>query len=659
MLVANCYSCHSAEALANKKLKGGLLLDSREAILRGGDDGPALVPGNPEKSALLMAMRWQGDAKMPPKEQLPKTVIEDFATWIAKGAADPREGNAVPVGTPIDLAAGRAHWAYKPVVAPTLPMVKDTAWPADDLDHFVLARIEAAGLAPAEPASQFELLRRVTYALTGLPPTAEQTDAFLADSAPDAYAKVVDRLLASADYGPHVASRWLDGIRYNPRNYPYNIELYRDWVIRAFNADLPYDRFVAMQFAGDLLPATNPSEHDDNLIAAQVLQLSLRECDPVEGLMQVVGETFLATTLTCAKCHNHKFDLFTQHDYYGIAGIFTSSLVARNRIDDKNLVTLSTGLKVKPLSEGKVADTNLLIRGEKDQPGPVVPRRFPFVLTGDQQVPISGQTKQSGRLELARWIASSENPLAARVMTNRVWQWLTDLPIVGTPSDFGTTGEAPVDQALLDHLASRFVARNWSLKALTRAIVLSSTFRQSSRPRPAALERDSRNKLFSRMEVRRLTCEEIFDSLHRYGAGLRQDFPPQPVARDTPGFGGKKGGAVYRAIFQPNAGLGDLFDGRNGDTPTDNRQASVQPRQISYLIDSKRNAMASDVAALVIAKAKDPDGQIRQAYRLCYGRDPSPEEIIRGVKFIASAKGSQLAMFCATLIGANEFIYLR
>jgi len=335
VLVAKCYSCHSAEA---KELKGKLALDTRNGIRKGGESGPAVVPGKVKESLLIEAIRREG-IEMPPEESLAESVVADFVKWIEMGAPDPRDGKAAV--RKIDLAEGRKHWAYQPIGKPTPPTVKDAAWPKSDVDRYVLAALEAKNLQPVGDADPVTLLRRVTLDLTGLQPTPAEIDEFLADHSPQAYAKVVDRLLASPQFGERWGRHWLDVARFGEstgkeRNIPYPAAWrYRNYVIDSFNTDKPYDRFIQEQVAGDLLPAKNPTEHNEHLIATGFLALGpksvnekdqeLFRLDVADEQIDVVCRAVMATTASCARCHDHKFDPIPQTDYYALAGIFRST----------------------------------------------------------------------------------------------------------------------------------------------------------------------------------------------------------------------------------------------------------------------------------------------------------------------------------------------
>ncbi len=337
VLAKNCYGCHSSEV---KSPMGGLFLDSRNGLITGGKSGPAIVLGNPDASLLIRAVRYQGP-KMPPSGQLSDSVVDDLVKWVGMGAPDPREGKTTVAASTIDLEKGRQYWAFQAPVKPALPKVRNAKWAYVPADRFVLARMEQERLAPVADASRTTWIRRVSLDLTGLPPTLDEIDAFLADHSKDAYAKVVDRLLASPGFGERWGRHWLDVARYadtvgRGRNYPFPLAWkYRDWVIDAINRDVPYDQFVREQIAGDLLPAGSTAKRNEQLTAAGFLalgSLDLVEQNPTVFTMDLVDEqinatsrAFMGITIGCARCHDHKFDPIPTTDYYAMAGIFKST----------------------------------------------------------------------------------------------------------------------------------------------------------------------------------------------------------------------------------------------------------------------------------------------------------------------------------------------
>jgi hypothetical protein len=339
VLVTECYGCHSAEK--RKKVRGGLALDTREGTRKGGDSGPVIVAGSPSRSLLIKAL-GHGDPEltMPPKKKLDAAVVRDFEEWVRMGAPDPRDGTEV-ARKGLDVETGRNHWAYRPPKKVAAPGVTDTAWPRTDVDRFVLAALEAKGLTPVGDAGRRTLLRRVTFDLTGLPPTPAEVEAFAADASPEAFEKVVDRLLASPRFGEKWARHWLDVARYAEStgktvnfNYPHAWR-YRDYVIAAFNADKPYDQFIKEQLAGDLMKSEGPKVRAERLIATGFLAVGPKTLNERDGLkfeldvadeqIDVTTQAFLGITAACARCHDHKFDPIPQTDYYALAGIFRST----------------------------------------------------------------------------------------------------------------------------------------------------------------------------------------------------------------------------------------------------------------------------------------------------------------------------------------------
>lgn len=375
VLAERCYSCHSAQA---GKVKGGLHIDTREGLLRGGHLGPAVVPGHPEKSVLLLAIKHADpDLKMPPKTKLPPEIVRDFETWIARGAPDPRHADAGAAARKgaIDWEEGRRFWSFRPLADPPAPAVRDRSWPESPIDHFILAKLEKKGLRPAPDADKRTLLRRATFDLTGLPPTPEEMEVFLADDAPDAFAKVVERLLASPHYGERWGRHWLDVVRYadtagDNSDFPIpQMYRYRNWVIRAFNEDKSYGHFIREQLAGDLLPWKTWDERNEKVVAtgylAQARRFGSRVDDypwhlTIEDTIDNLGRTFLGLTINCARCHDHKFDPISQEDYYGLYGI-----LAGTRYPWPGIELQQYQRDLVPLAPPEVVETALRAREER------------------------------------------------------------------------------------------------------------------------------------------------------------------------------------------------------------------------------------------------------------------------------------------------------
>ena len=340
VLIESCYECHSADS---KKIKGGLQLDTRDGFRKGGDSGPSIQPGNPARSPLMIALNSKNkDLAMPPKGKLPDSVIADFETWVKMGAPDPREGKAVAIKKyEVDIEKGRQFWAFVAPKKRADPVVKNDAWVASPIDAFILAELEKKGLTPVGDADKRTLIRRIHLDLTGLPPTSDEVEAFVADNKPDAFEKVVDKLLASPKFGERWGRHWLDVARYAESsgravnmNYPHAWR-YRDYVIDAFNKDKPYDQFVKEQIAGDLMGGPDSKTKAERMVATGFLAIGAKtlnenngtqfELDVADEQIDVTTQAFLGITAACARCHDHKFDPIPTKDYYALAGIFRST----------------------------------------------------------------------------------------------------------------------------------------------------------------------------------------------------------------------------------------------------------------------------------------------------------------------------------------------
>jgi hypothetical protein len=372
VLVERCYECHSSSA---KTLEGSLSVESRAGLLKGGDQGPAVVPGDLDQSLLIRALRYTDkDLQMPPKEALSADVIADFEAWVKRGAPDPREEVAAGNRYAVDIDEAKGRWPFTPPIDPPVPAVKQVDWPRSPIDHFVLAKLEERGLTPVGDADKRTLIRRVTYDLTGLPPSPEQVAEFLADDSPNAFATVVDRLLASREYGERWGRHWLDVVRYadtagDNSDYPIpQLYRYRNWVIDALNDDKPYDQFVREQIAGDLLPFDDEEDRRQQIVATGYLASarrfgSVKDDYPqhltIEDTIDNLGRAFLGLSINCARCHHHKFDPITTDDYYGLYGILESTRYPWPGIEldkkQRDLVPLATDDEVKKALEEREA----------------------------------------------------------------------------------------------------------------------------------------------------------------------------------------------------------------------------------------------------------------------------------------------------------------
>jgi len=718
VLVEKCYACHSAEA---KKLKGELRLDSRAGLMRGGESGPAITPGKSAESLLITAVSsTDADLKMPPKKPLPATVVEDLKRWVEMGAPWPAEAPPAPV---VAKPEGKSHWAFQPVRSAD---ASDAAPPWERIDRFIATKLESRGLRPLPPADRRTLIRRASFDLTGLPPESAAVEAFVADDAPDAFARVLDRLLASPNYGERWGRYWLDLARYADtngadENYTYpNAWRYRDYVVRSFNADKPYDRFVIEQVAGDLLVEDESPEGElrrqDNLIATGFLLLGpkmLAEQDKPKLVMDVVdeqidvtGQTFLGLTLGCARCHDHKFDPISQADYYALGGIFksTKSMAHLKHVSEWNERRLektppgAEGPKPPPpakkadaskkqndapramaVAEGTPQDLPIYKRGSHLAPGnTMVPRGFPAVLT-DGAKPPAISPSQSGRLELANWLADPANPLTARVMVNRIWQGHFGVGLVESSSNFGVRGATPTHPELLDWLAAHFVRGGWSIKQMHRAIMRSAAYQRSSVGGAPEAATDPENHLLWRQNRRRLEAEAVRDALLAASGNLDGTAGGSPKVPTNEKYVSIKNEAeVYastrRSLYLPIVrtrmyDFFNIFDYVDAGVHTARRSATVVPQQALFMLNSElANAQAALLAGRLLADStRDDAARVDEAYQRLYGRPASPQEIARAAAHLAAMKPEESSAnrtaawtsLCRVLFAANEFIYLN
>jgi mono/diheme cytochrome c family protein len=723
VLAENCHSCHGA-----KKQSSELRFDRRDDAMKGNDDGPVIVAGHPEKSRLVIALRHKGEYKMPPKAKLPDAVIEDFAAWIKAGAYwSDEDAIAVAPG-----AGGTKHWAFQPVRKPALPSVKQAGWPANPVDYFILAKLEERGLQPNPPADGRTLLRRLKVDLLGLPPTYEEVAAFETDTAPNAYARLVERYLASPQYGERWARHWLDVARYadtkgyvfqEERKYPYAYT-YRDYVVKAFNDDLPFDRFILEQLAADRLVATGAAERQAQA-AMGFLTLGRRFLnnvhDIIDDRIDVVSRGLMGLTVACARCHDHKYDPIPQKDYYSLYGVFASSvepkdlplvaepeptkeyeafrtkleeleravqdfreqnkkeLDAKNRAFRDKLAALQKKVDAQKANAAGAPPRAMILtdrpapvephvfhRGNPNSPGPAVPRQFLAVVSGEERKPFKDG---SGRLELARAIASPANPLTARVIVNRLWLHHFGRGLVTTPSDFGVRSEPPSHPELLDWLAARLVEERWSLKQLHRLIVLSQTYRTSGAANPQASQADTDNRLLSHFPRRRLDFEAMRDSLLAVAGNLDLKMGGPPTDLLASPFSGRR--TLYGFIDRQNLpGLFRTFDFASPDASSPQRYETTVPQQALFMLNAK--FVHLQARALLrrpeLADLRQPDAKVRALYRVIFARDADDEEVRLGVNFVAGTTKTPLAAgeialtpwerYAQALLLTNEYAFV-
>ncbi len=743
-------------------------------MLRGGDTKAALVPGDSGRSLLIEAIGYANrDLQMPPKTRLPESVMADFKKWIDDGAVDPRveespkAANASASSSTIagqnanDLLAA-THWAFQPISRPKPPMPKARASTIGNvIDQFVAAKLEERNLRMAPEADRRTLIRRAAYDLTGLPPTREGIARFANDAKPDAFERMVESYLASPQYGERWGRWWLDVARYADSNgqdenkVMANAWRYRDWVVRSFNANQPFDVFVTEQLAGDLLPTAGAGEGAifDRWTATGFLVLGpkmLAEQDKpklmmdlVDEQIEVVSRSLLGLTVACARCHDHKFDPIPTKDYYALAGIFRSAKTMANldfvsRPNERRITTTNHLAALEAYQKKFAALTNEVQIASDRADDFVIPREeadalekaldalkatapapAAFALAVDEDKPVDlpvhirgshlnlakdptprgfvrvayrGETPapppdRSGRLELARWLTSRENPLTARVIVNRIWQAHFGEGLVRSSDNFGVRGETPSHPELLDWLASEFIRSGWNVKALHRLILSSAAWRQAGAGLGSTAFGDERiargnlvdpdNRLLWHFPRQRLDAEMIRDALLAVSARLDPAIGGSLVAWKNDDYTPAdtvSAGAVRRSIYLPVArdrvfDVFTIFDFANPSVSTAKRTPTVVSHQALFFLNSPlvKDSAKSFANNLIAAAPTSPQARVAMAYQTAFGRPPSESEIERALKFIGSApsqvndtKERDLAVWsawCQTLFAANEFIY--
>ena len=906
ILVERCSVCHGDQLQT-----AGLNLTSAEGFYRGGESGPVFLKHDPESSRLLTAVRYEGQVKMPPTAKLPDEEIESLATWIRHGAAWP--GAAIETVAE-DRGPGpqwtdkqTSHWGFQPIRSDGPPQVADEDWAQTPVDYFILAKLEEQRLAPAVRADRLTLLRRAKYDLHGLGPTETEIREFLADQAPGAFRRLVDRLLDSPRYGEKWGRHWLDVARYadstgldDDIKVPYTWR-YRDYVIDALNRDTPFDKFIVEQLAGDLLPPEGPDGvNQRGVIATGFLAVGTKplvqqdkikmKYDVIDEQIDTTAKVFMGLTMGCARCHDHKFDPISAKDYYSMASIFASvknfesldpamtvskvhleplvseetyrqykdhkdaigntkqrigsildlemyrhvidqqspqlakymlaayevyndgadfeavavrehldcevlrlwvdylepgeelrlylrqwdeasevdraavaeqyqqrfqargrewiellaewrqeidawdgvgkfpekpdlapgsdrffsevTLVAasmdegakrvdgpfsipkaaldyilapalRGRVQElrKELERLEASGPPKPpmayaVTEAEPVEQRVFIRGNHNNPGAAVHQEFPVILAGDDQEAIADG---KGRLALAKWLASPDHPLTSRVIVNRLWQWHFGQGLVRTPNNFGVMGERPTHPELLDYLANRFVKEGWSMKAMHRLIMLSSTYQMQSHISEEAWTRDSANRLWSRFNRRRLDVEEMRDSMLAIDGSLDLTMGGALTeSLDSYGFeeayvhpDETRRRTVYLPIYRNKMPtLLTLFDFADPSASIALRpKTSVAPQGLYFMnsdfVQERARALASRLLQL---DQIDDSARIEKAYWIALTREPESQEVGQMLDYIAAypirasvtdGRLERWQSFCRLLLGSNEYNYVN
>ncbi len=824
LLDSRCVSCHGPD-----KQKGSLRLDSREALLKGGDIGPSVLPGKPAESLLLQAvLHAKTDLEMPPKDKLSPAEIAIFEQWIREGAPWPEASASTPLDSPplapeerlgdawtdprnpiVRIFHGERLdlWSLKPLAPVVPPHIRNPS--PDDIrnpiDLFIQARLDDAGQIPNPEADRRTLARRLHFDLTGLPPSPENLARFVSDSRADAYDRLVDELLASPRYGEHQARLWLDVIRYSDSNgfdwdeFRPQAWRFRDYVVRAFNADKPFDRFIQEQLAGDELlpgPPRNPLEQD-LLIATGYLRLgpqdnsaslfneqSRARSEWLADLTETTGSAFLGVTLSCCRCHDHKFDPLSQADHFRLRAFFepvqhgddlpldlapeqdsiraqhaeiqariaplktqrtdlvdavkervrsrriaglpederrllaqvtdpqpqdfkeqAAKIEEKVKVSDEDAIKASTGEEKeaferlgreigslektkRPFSKGllatdtleKLPPTRIHFQGDhKAERDPVQPGFLSILDPNPAELKGPAGTNTTGRrLTLASWIATPGNPLTARVYVNRAWQAFLGRGLVATANDFGLAGARPTHPDLLDWLAAEFLRGGWSTKRLHRLIVTSAAYRRSSTQR----DHDPESLLFARQSLRRLSAEQLRDSLlavagtvqHRDGGPPTWPELPADVLQANPAFlddNAEKTKGWYpsppdrrtvRSLYlvqkrTVKVPFLETFDLPDNSTSCPRRTESIVAPQALSLLNGPDALEATHAFADRVRVEAEPGlaGQIRYAFQLALQREPSPAELERSESFLT---GASLTELCRALLSLNEFAFL-
>ncbi len=682
ILAQNCFTCHGPDGKARK---ADLRLDQKASALRKAE--PVIVPGKSRDSELVERITSpELDLVMPPPKsghKLTAHQIEILTRWIDQGAEWGR------------------HWAFEPISRPDPPAVRARSWARNPLDLFILTRLESEGLTASSEAGRTTLIRRLSLDLTGLPPAPEDVDAFLADPLAGAYEAVVERLLASAAFGERMATDWLDGARYADTNgyqndFARTMWPWRDWVIAAFNHNKPFDQFVIEQLAGDLLPsatiaqqiATGFNRNNRTVTEAGSIDEEWRVENAVDRV-ETTAAVFLGLTMGCGRCHDHKYDPITQTEFYQFLGFFNSvnerGVYTETRGNVPPLVMLPKPEDERRLGDFEIALASAKVQNAKDQVAKLTkqeaeyqngilsvmvmedsakPRPTYVLKRGRYDMPDTSRKVDPGvpaclvplspglprnRVGLARWLASAENPLAARVAANRIWQHHFGVGLVKTAENFGVQGEPPSHPELLDWLASELIRTGWDTKALHRLIVTSATYRQSSHVTTDLAARDPENRLLARGPRYRLSAEVVRDNalsiagllVERIGGPSVKPYQPAGLWEELAGGAGEgpyiqdKGPALYRRSLYayrkrtvPNPGLA-TFDAPSGEICQVKRSRTNTPLQaLELLNDVTYVEAARRLAQLTIARGgRTPDERIAFAFRRALARGPTAAEV--------------------------------
>ncbi len=782
VLATNCSQCHGAQVQMSS-----LRLDTRDGLIQGGAKGPVLVTGDSSKSRLMAVVTHTAEPAMPPGKKLSDGDLDTLRKWIDAGAPWPKDGGALTVKAP-------SWWSFQPVKRSDAPSGTGSA-----IDGFVAAKLKEKGLEAEPAADKFTLVRRAYFDLHGLPPTYEQAQKFLNDSSPDAWAKLIDELLASPRYGEKWGRHWLDLVRYGDtagfEQDPYILDAwrYRDYVIESFNADKPYDQFLKEQLAGDEFWPEDPDARTGtgyfSVGTNRDMLYKVEDINRVEQLTDYVDTTssvFMGLTVGCARCHDHKFDPIPQRDYYRMQAIFTPGVKHRiflnynagrgydiglnyrefklrdigeeiahiqgpyrSKLRKRKIAALSSPLREAFEAEDtkRTPEQLVLVNANPDAvrisqddvwkelsaddrarleslgrrlvgmyaghtSGPIAPGFMdPDRIAPDTFMPARGQSGLGQKIQpglltalggkdipeppaeavttfrrkaLAEWLADPKHPLTARVMANRLWHYHFGRGIVATPSDFGTRGMKPSHPELLDWLASELVSQKWSLKAMHRVIMNSETYRRASAVSAKAKEQDPENIWLSHFERRRLSAEEVRDSVLQASGTLNlkmfgRPVVPQQTKEELYGMSQSPDNfwpvswnkeehsrrSIYLLVRRSyRAPLMEAFDAPDGTLHCARRDASTVAPQSLTLFNSDFAYTQARAFAQRLSKAKDTPEAIRMAFRDALSRDPSEEELRLTSGFLerqtrqTGTPEAAVTELARALFNLNQFLYV-
>lgn len=713
ILSDKCFRCHGPDP----ERESGLRLDQEHSATAVHDGRAAVVPFEPDRGLLIQRIKSDDpDERMPPPDSgitLSPGEIALLREWIAEGAK------------------WSEHWAFAPLSGVSAPSGR-SSWARSPIDRFVETKLSEAGLTPSPNADRRTFIRRLSFDLTGLPPTPEEVERFVNDDQPDKWRRLVDRYLDSPSFGERWGRMWLDLARYADTAPEWLTSVdqawrYRDWVIAAWNSDIPYDRFVRLQLAADMQPGKpiadlpalgflglSPTYWKELRLAPALVERIV--ADEWDERIDTVTRTFLALTVSCARCHDHKFDPISGEDYYGLAGVFASTQLAERPLlpDDEAARVERARSEVRRLEEqlakldrhegpareqmerqiadirqgtphydaptanvlkesaiyvlpdgpdqtrleyrdGEARDLHVFERGNPASRGSVVERRFLTALSAGEPTRLE---HGSGRGDLAEALFEDARDLTARVIVNRIWEGHFGAGLVRTPSDFGSQGDPPSHPELLDFLARELIRHDWSLKWLHREIVLSATYRQSSLNREHGAAADPENRLLWRMNRRRLEIEMLRDAL--LSAAGRLNRQAGGAAFDL-GDDRQFRRTVYgRVARQDLHSVLRLYDFPEPESHSPNRVHTTTPLQQLYLLNAPFVQRQAEALRMQLVRLPNDEERIRECYRRMFARDPDTEELSVGREFLASDSSEEVVLtdYVHTLMGLNEFLYV-